>query len=392
MSTPLVGEAEELLCDAVALRRRLHANPEIGLDLPDTQQLVLDSLDRIGLEIHLGKDLSSVVAVLDGATPGPTTLLRADMDALPMSEETGLEFSSRIDGAMHACGHDAHVAMLVGAARLLAARRSDLKGRVVFMFQPGEEGYAGARRMLEEGLLERHGPIDRAHALHITPLIPCGAVATTTGTFLASSDSFVVTVTGRGGHASTPQDAIDPIPVACEIVGALQSMITRRVSVFDPAVLTVGSISAGTTYNVIPERAIMKLTLRAVSDESRATALDGLERVVEHLAAAHGCAAAVAPMEIPYPVTVNSGPDAERMIRVASSVFGESRAIRLPSPVMGAEDWSFVLQKVPGAMAFLGARPSGEGPVAPNHSNRMVIDEDAMATGIAFHAALALAS
>jgi hippurate hydrolase len=386
-----VTEAEQLLGDAVALRRAIHANPEVGLDLPATQQAVLSSLDGLGLELYTGERVSSVVAVLDGASAGPTTLLRADMDALPMTEDTGLDFASRTADAMHACGHDAHVAMLVEAARLLADRRSQLAGRVVFMFQPGEEGYAGARFMLEEGLVERHGPIDRAHALHITPLIAAGAVATRAGTLMASSDAFVVTVTGRGGHASTPHDALDPIPVACEIVGALQSMITRRVSVFDPAVLTVASIMAGTTSNVIPETAVIRGTVRAVSDQSRETVLEGLRRVVEHVAAAHGCTASIAPMAVPYPVTVNSGPDADRMIEVASSILGEDRAIRLPSPVMGAEDWSFVLQKVPGAMAFLGARPPGDGPVAPNHSNRMIIDEDAMSTGIALHVALALA-
>jgi hippurate hydrolase len=392
VSATLIAEARELLGDAVVLRRAIHENPEIGLDLPATQRAVLASLDGLGLELHTGESVSSVVAVLEGASPGPTTLLRADMDALPMTEDTGLDFSSRTAGAMHACGHDAHVAMLVEAARMLADRRSRLPGRVVFMFQPGEEGYAGARFMLEEGLVERHGPIDRAHALHITPLIPSGAVATRSGTFMASSDAFVVVVTGRGGHASTPHDALDPIPVACEIVGALQSMITRRVSVFDPAVLTVASITAGTTSNVIPETAVIRGTVRAVSDQSRQTALDGLERVVEHVAAAHGCTATIAPMAVSYPVTVNSGPDADRMIEVASSMFGEERAVRLPSPVMGAEDWSFVLQRVPGAMAFLGARPPGDGPVAPNHSNRMIIDEDAMSTGIALHVALALAS
>jgi amidohydrolase len=392
MSSPLVAEAEELLGDAVVLRRALHENPEIGLDLPRTQQAVLAALDGLGLELNTGERVSSVVAVLEGAAPGPSTLLRADMDALPMTEDTGLEYSSRTEGAMHACGHDAHVAMLVQAARVLTERRSTLPGRVVFMFQPGEEGYAGARCMLEEGLIERHGPIDRAHALHITPLIPTGVIATRSGTFMASSDAFKVTVTGRGGHASTPADAVDPIPVACEIVGALQSMITRRVSVFDPAVLTVASITAGTTTNVIPETAVIQGTVRAVSDQSRATVLEGLDRVVQHVSAAHGCAATITPIAVSYPVTVNSGPDSERMLEVASSVFGDDRAVRMPSPVMGAEDWSFVLRQVPGAMAFLGARPPGDGPVAPNHSNRMTIDESAMSTGIALFVALALAS
>jgi amidohydrolase len=392
VADPLVAEAGELLEDAIALRRELHRNPELGLDLPKTQQLVLESIDGLGLDVHEGSQVTSVVAVLDGDRPGPTTLLRADMDALPLREETGLDFSSRVDGAMHACGHDAHVAMLAGAARLLSRRRSSLGGRVVFMFQPGEEGFAGARHMLEEGLLESHGPIDRAHALHITPLLPSGVVTTRSGTLMASSDAFSVTVRGRGGHASRPEDALDPIPVACEVVGALQSMVTRRVPVFDPGVLTVSSIKAGTTSNVIPETAVILGTIRAVSHTTRSIILEGLNRVSEHVAAAHGCTVEIEEIAVPYPVTVNSEEGSERMLEVATALIGEDRTVRMPAPIMGAEDWSFVLDKVSGAMAFLGAMPKGPGPVAGNHSNRMVIDEDAMATGIAVHAAIALSS
>jgi len=386
----LLEQAEALLDDAVELRRELHARPEIGLDLPVTQSVLLAALDGLPLEIRTGEGLSSVVATLTGNGPGPCTLLRADMDALPMHEDTGLAFASRTDGAMHACGHDAHVAMLVGAARLLCARRDELPGRVVFMFQPGEEGFAGARAMLEEGLVERHGPIDRAHALHITPVIPSGMIASRGGALMASSDAFVLTVTGRGGHASTPSDALDPVPVACEIVGALQTMITRTVPVFDPGVLTVASISAGTTTNVIPETAVIRGTVRAVSEQTRGVVLDGLARVAEHVAAAHGCSSHIDPVAVSYPVTLNDDSAAARVLEVASEMIGSDLAVEMPSPVMGAEDWSFVLQRLPGAMAFLGAQPSGTAPVAPNHSNRMVIDEKAMATGIAMHAAMAL--
>jgi amidohydrolase len=392
MATPLVAEASEFLDDAIALRRELHRKPELGLDLPNTQQLILESIDGLGLDVYEGEHVTSVVGVLDGDLPGPTTLLRADMDALPLNEDTGLEYSSRIDGVMHACGHDAHVAMLVGAARLLNRHRAELAGRVVFMFQPGEEGYAGARHMLEEGLIERHGPFDRAHALHITPLVPSGFVCTKSGTVMASADAFEVTVTGRGGHASRPEDAVDPIPVACELVGALQSMITRRVPVFDPGVLTVASITAGTTNNVIPETAVIMGTIRAVSDQTRTIVLDGLNRVAEHVAAAHRCTASVEQVAVPYPVTVNAEEGAERVLEVATSVLGDDHVFRMPAPLMGAEDWSFVLNKVPGAMAFLGAQPPGTGPVAGNHSNRMLIEENAMTAGIAVHAGLVLGS
>ena len=387
----LLAEAGQGLDAAVALRRRIHARPETGLDLPATQEMILDELDGLGLSPSTGTGTTSVVAVLEGEQPGPTTLLRADMDALEMPEDTGLEFASTVAGKMHACGHDAHVAMLVGAGRVLAGRRRDLRGRVVFMFQPGEEGYGGARIMLEEGLLEGHGPVDRAFAIHITPMIPSGAVGCRAGPLLASCDEFRIVVTGRGGHASMPHDACDPVPVACQIVTALQAMVTRVVPAFDPAVVTVTRIQAGTAFNVIPESVACEGTIRSVSDETRELTVHGLRQVAEHVAAAHGCTATVEVLpDRHYPVTVNDPAAAERTLAVAADLLGAERALRLPTPVMGAEDWSYVLQQVPGSMAFLGACPPGVTHPAPNHSNRMVIDEAAMTTGIALHAALAL--
>jgi amidohydrolase len=387
----LVAEAGSLVEDAVALRRRIHARPETGLDLPVTQEAVLDALDRLGLPLRTGRATTSVVAVLQGDQPGPTTLLRADMDALEMPEDTGLDFASGVDGKMHACGHDAHVAMLVGAAGLLVAHRAQLRGRVVLMFQPGEEGHGGARVMLDEGLLNADGPLDRAFAIHITPNMPSGVVACRAGTIMASCDEFCITVTGRGGHASMPHDATDPVPVACEIVTALQSMMTRVVPAFDPAVLTVTRIEAGTAFNVIPESVKCDGTIRSVSDSSRDLAIAGLRQIAEHVAAAHGCRAEVELIaDRYYPVTVNDAGAAERTLEVAGGLLGPQQVVRMPTPVMGAEDWSYVLQQVPGTMAFLGAAPPGVKHPAPNHSNRMLIDEPAMAAGIALHAAMAL--
>lgn len=386
----LVEAAGRLLDDAVGLRRRIHAHPETGLDLPATQEAVIGALADLGLEPATGHGTTSVVATIEGDRPGPTTLLRADMDALEMPEDTGLEFSSTIDGKMHACGHDAHVAMLVAAARLLSARRGDLAGRVVLMFQPGEEGHGGAKVMLDEGLLDAHGPVDRAFAIHISPSLPSGMVACRPGTMMASADEFQLTVTGRGGHASMPHDTTDPVPVACEIVTGLQAMITRRVPAFDPAVLTITTITAGTAFNVIPETVVCTGTVRAVSEGSRQMALDGLRRVAEHVAQAHGCRAEIDMIATNYPVTVNDPAAAERTLSVASQLIGTDRTLRLPTPIMGAEDWSYVLQRVPGSMAFLGAGPPGVQDPPPNHSNRMVIDEPAMAVGIALHAAMVL--
>jgi hippurate hydrolase len=387
----LLQSAGAYLDDAVALRRHLHAQPETGLDLPITQAAVLEALDGLDLEVSTGQGTTSVVAVLPGDRPGPTTLLRADMDALPMPEDTGVDFASRVEGTMHACGHDAHVAMLVGATRLLAARRGELAGRVVLMFQPGEEGHGGARVMIDEGLLVDHGPVDRAFAIHITPTIPSGLVACRAGTMLASCDEFRITVIGKGGHASMPHDATDPVPVACQIVMAAQSMVTRVVPAFDPAVVTVTRIQAGTAFNVIPESVTCDGTIRSVSDETRDLVLNGLLQVAEHVAAAHGCRAVVEFLaDRHYPVTVNDAASAERTLEIAGALLGAERVARMPSPIMGAEDWSYVLQQVAGSMAFLGAAPPGIAHPAPNHSNRMLIDEPAMATGIALHAAMAL--
>jgi amidohydrolase len=384
----LLEEAREALPAAIELRRRLHRRPEIGLELPLTQEAVLESIEGLGLEVEKGRRSTSVIATLEGARPGPTVLLRADMDALPMPEDTGLEYASVHRGMMHACGHDAHVAMLVGAARLLARRRDELAGRVLFMFQPGEEGQFGARVMIEEGLLDRPEPPVAAYALHVISILRAGLVATRRSVLMASSDDFRVTVRGRGGHASMPHDALDPIPVACEMVQAFQSYVTRRVNAFDPAVLTVARIEAGSTFNVIPETATMLGTFRAVSERTRRQVGSDLRNLVEGIARAHGASAELELWE-GYPVTVNDGGAVDLALGVARGLLGEHRAVEVPTPVMGAEDFSYVLERVPGAMVLLGVRPEGVDRPAPNHSNRMLVNEPVLADGIALYAGLA---
>ncbi|MDQ3715580.1 MAG: M20 family metallopeptidase [Actinomycetota bacterium] len=389
----LLTAAEHLQDRTLDLRRRLHRRPELGLQLPETQAAIMSELEDLELDLRTGSSVSSVIGVLEGAHPGPTFLLRGDMDALPLTEDTGLDFSSEIPGAMHACGHDTHVAMLAGAARLLAARRDEIAGRVLFMFQPGEEGFHGARYMLEEGLLTTvaDAPVSGAFALHIDSTFPSGTVHTRGGPFLASEDRIVITVSGRGGHASAPHQANDPIPAACEIVLALQAMVSRRVDVFDPAVITIAWISAGTADNIIPPAATLRGTMRTLSAGTRAAVRDHVRRTAAGIAAAHGLSAEVE--LIPgYPVTVNDVDVAATVRTVAQGLLGDERVPPMGFPTMGSEDWSYVLDEVPGAMAFLGACPPDLEPdnSPPNHSNLVIFDEAALPTGVATYAAVAL--
>ena len=397
MST-MRDEAHDYLSDAVALRRQLHQWPELGNDLPITREAVLSSLEGLPLDLKLHTSTSGISAMLTGGKPGPTILLRGDMDALAMPEDTDLDFSSKVDGCMHACGHDTHTAMLVGAAKMLTAHRSELAGRVLFMFQPGEEGHGGARYMLQEGLLNVDpladgtlSPVTGAFALHITSSMPVGMVSTRGGAIMASSDRLIITVHGRGGHASEPHRALDPIPVACEIVQAMQMMVTRSIDVFDPSIVTVGRITAGTTNNVIPESAEIEGTIRAVSERTRAKVHAGIQRVAEGVAAAHDATVTVE-IHLGYPVTSNNTDFAAFATGVAGEVIGANRVRQMPNPVMGAEDFSYVLEAVPGSMMFLGGTSAANNPAtaATNHSNRVMFDEQAMVSGMALYTAVAM--
>jgi amidohydrolase len=386
-------DAAQISGELVELSRAIHAEPEIGLDLPRTQQKVLAALDGLPLEVATGRALSSVTAVLRGARPGGTVLLRGDMDALPVTEATGLPYASRNDGAMHACGHDLHTAMLAGAARLLAARQDELAGNVIFMFQPGEESYGGAERMISEGVLDAAGPHPvAAFALHVaSSLLPLGIFTSREGTMMASADTMEVTVHGHGGHGSQPHRAADPIPAACEIVTALQTLVTRRFDVFDPVVITVGSFHAGTASNVIPDRAQFSATMRSFSAGTRTAMQEAAYRLVHDIASAHGLSATVNFVDS-YPVTVNDGAEVAFAERTVAELFGGGRFLRTPFPVAGSEDFSYVLNDVPGAFIMLGACPPDADPAtAPfNHSAEAVFDDAVLADGATLLAELAL--
>jgi hippurate hydrolase len=396
LAPDLAGDASALADELTDLRHRLHAEPELGLVLPRTQEKVLAALDDLPLEITTGTSSTSVTAVLRGgpARDGerPVVLLRGDMDALPVAEEVDVPFCSTIRGIMHACGHDLHTAMLVGAARVLAARREDLLGDVVFMFQPGEEGFDGARHMIEEGVIDAAGvrPV-AAYALHVmSNLTPRGMVASRPGPLMAASDGVFVTVKGRGGHGSTPHVTRDPIAAACEMVTSLQVAMTRSMDAFAPHVLTIGSIHGGTKRNIIPEVVTFEATVRTFDRAVRATLADTVARVCDGVAAAHGVEVEVR-YEEEYPVTVNDQAEAAFALGVAEDLFGAGAAVRMPNPITGSEDFSRILAEVPGAMLFLGALVDGREPfTAPsNHSPQAAFDDSVLPQGSALYATLA---
>jgi amidohydrolase len=394
----LRADSTELQPEMVRLRHRLHQQPEIGLHLPETQRAVLEALDGLPLEISVGQSCTSVTAVLRGTAgrgdPARAILLRGDMDALPVREEADVDYRSTIDGAMHACGHDLHTAMLAGAARLLSAHRDALCGDVVFMFQPGEEGLDGAGHMIREGVLDAAGPrVQRAYGMHVLS----GALArhqftTRPGTLMAASDWLSVTVIGAGGHGSAPHRAQDPVSVAAGLVTTLHAMVTRQFDIFDPVVLTVGSFHAGTKRNIIPAEATFDATVRSFSPAAREKVRDASIRLCQEFAAAHGLRAEVRYQQ-EYPVTVNDPGQAEFATAAVTEVFGADRFTPMPTPEAGAEDFSRVLERVPGCYLFLGACPDDDyDSAADNHSALAQFDDSVLADGCLLHASLAVRS
>ncbi len=393
MSSFLI-EAKDIQGELVALRQKIHQEPEIGLDLPKTQAKIVAALDGLGLEVSTGKSLTSVTAVLRGANSEKTVLLRADMDALPVTELTDVAFKSQIDGAMHACGHDLHVSMLIGAAKLLSMNKAKLNGDVVFMFQPGEEGFDGAGHMIQEGVLTASGrKADATYGIHVmSSAIPAGTFTTKGGTMMASSDELHVTVIGKGGHGSQPHTAKDPIPVAAEMVSALQLLITRSFSAFDPVVITVGQFHAGTKANIIPDTAEFQATIRTFSAENRSRIQSEAVRLCRSIAEGYGLTADVKVVE-QYPVTANNDAHAEFVGKVAADLFGEEAFIEMPNPIAGAEDYSRVLEEVPGSYIFLGASVDQDVTASDvNHSPRAKFDDAVLYRGAALLSELAVRS
>ncbi|CAN5200024.1 M20 family metallopeptidase [soil metagenome] len=393
----LRDDAEALADDLADLRHRLHRHPEIGLDLPWTQGQLLAELDGLGLELSTGSALTSITAVLRGGSPGasrPSVLLRADMDALPVQEATALDFASELDGAMHACGHDLHMTMLVGAARLLAARRDELPGDVVFMFQPGEEGWDGAGRMIEEGVLDASGSrVRNAYGIHVfANKIPTGVFTSRPGTLMAASDWLALTVRGKGGHGSAPHTTRDPVSAIAEMVSAMHAFVTRRFDIFDPVVLTVGSLHAGTKRNIIPDDAQLDATIRTFSEESRELMRTGLPQLCRSIGEAFGVEVD-AEFREEYPLTVNDPYETGFVADTVADLFGADGYLPMAFPEAGAEDFSRVLAEVPGCYVMLGASVEEDFTRSPsNHSSLATFSDAVLPKGAELLAQLAIRS
>lgn len=372
--------------EVIALRRDFHAHPELGFEEQRTSAIVAERLRDLGYDVRTGVGRTGVVGILRTQRPGKTVLLRADMDALPISEQSGLAFSSVNAGVMHACGHDGHVAILLGAAQLIKAHVDELCGTLLLCFQPAEEGLAGAKAMIEDGLLE-NPRVDLVYGLHLWNLLECGVVGTKAGPMMASSDAIEVTVRGSGGHGSAPHQTVDPIVTAAHFVTSVQHVVSRTIDPLAPAVISIASMHGGTTHNVIPDEVTMLGTVRTFTSELRDAMPAKIERKLQGCCNAAGATYDFAYIRR-YPVTANDPAQAAYVRRLAASLFGEVRSVEL-TPVMGAEDFSFMLLERPGCFFFVGAKPEGDHP-APHHSARFRIDERALETGVQMMVALAL--
>jgi hippurate hydrolase len=391
MTQDVLTQAKAMLPELQALRRRLHQIPEFGLELPKTLEVILQQISGLG-EITTSKEISSAVLHIKGEQPGATVLLRADMDALAVIEDTNLDYSST-NGYMHACGHDLHMAMGVGAAKILSSRKSEIKGDVIIFFQPGEEGHHGADVMIDQGDLMVSGnkPI-RAYGLHVFSSYPLGMMGSKAGPLMASAGDLFVTVSGSGGHGSMPWLSKDPISVLTEIMSSLQTMVTKRFNAFDPVIVNIGWVKAGdtATTNVIPDSASFGATVRVFSEENATKLKKYTAELAESIAKAFGLSATVE-FTRATKVLLNDASAIQSVEKVTSKLFGAGRYVNLPTPIAGGEDFASIVHEIPGAFVFMGAAPPGVDPstAATNHSNKAVFDDSVLADGAALLVELA---
>jgi amidohydrolase len=371
----------------IAYRRHFHAHPELSMEEHQTAAFIERELTSFGFgEIRTGIGKTGVLATLRGGRPGPVTLLRADMDALPVEEVNDVPYRSTAPGVMHACGHDGHMAILLAAAHELWRRSSEVAGTLVFCFQPGEEGFSGNKLMIDDGALE-NPHIDRTFALHLYSGLDAGKIGLRDGAFFSSSDRFDIELIGQGGHGAMPEKAIDPIVGAAELVSLLQTIASREIAPAQPVVVTIGSLHAGTTFNVIPERAQMQGTVRAFDPEVRNALPVRIERLISGLCAAMRLEYGFDYHWV-YPPTVNDPAANDVVRRVAKAVVGVTNVIDPHPLVTWSEDMSFMQEERPGAYFLVGAR--GENAIEPHHSARFDVDERALSVGFEMMVALGL--
>lgn len=387
--------SDSLFPTVVKLRRTLHANPELAFEEYETARLVHDTLVPLGVELRTGIAKTGVVATLRGAMAGPSILLRADMDALPIHEETGLEFASRIPGKMHACGHDVHTSSLLGAAMILSRLREKIAGTIHFVFQPSEERLpGGAKVMIEEGLLGGeilNPPPARIYGQHVQPDLPAGKLGIRSGMYMASADEIYVTVRGEGGHAAMPHRLqSDAVVTASHIVVALQTVISRNCPPDSPSILTIGKVAAEGATNVIPAQARLEGTFRAMDEEWRFKAHALIRRVIEHTARAHGAEAEI-DIVVGYPALYNDPEEAAVVRSAAVRYAGEENVVDLDK-WFASEDFAWYLKELPGAFYRLGTASTSGAPVHGLHTSRLMINEEALRTGPGFMAYLAMES
>ncbi|MEB3285522.1 MAG: amidohydrolase [Candidatus Sericytochromatia bacterium] len=363
----------------VSWRRDFHRHPELGFQEVRTAHRLAEIIRTIpGISLQTGVAQTGLVALLSGSHPGPTILVRADMDALPIQELNEHSYRSCYDGVMHACGHDAHMAMQLGAMHVLAEKRDELHGQVKFVFQPAEEGPGGAKPMIEEGVLA-NPRVDAALGYHIWNSLPVGQVGIAAGPVMANTDEFQIRVQGQGGHGAAPHLSVDSVVVAAHVITALQSVVSRSVDPLDRAVVTVGKVTAGDRHNIIAHTAQLEGTARSFSPEVAALIPERVAAIAEHTCQAFGARCHLNYQRI-YPATVNDEEMSRRVWASAVKALGEARVVPA-RPSMGGEDMSFFLQAVPGCYFFIGSANPSKGIDVPHHHPQFQIDEDAMATG-----------
>ncbi|HEV2226656.1 MAG TPA: carboxypeptidase CpsA [Nitrososphaerales archaeon] len=383
-----LAEARHGEPEIIKTRRTVHQHPELAYHEEATSKLVADRLESLGVEVRRRVGGTGVLGTLKGSKKGRVVALRADMDGLPVQELADVEFKSKVNGVMHACGHDTHVAMLLGAARILSEHRDELAGTVKFLFQPAEEhgGKGGAKPMIEDGVMS-DPKVDYVFGLHIDSATKSGEIAVREGALMAAPDTFKVKIIGSGGHGSEPHETVDPIYVAAHVILALQGVSSRMIDPVRPFVITVGAVHAGTKENIIPDEAMLDGTIRTLDEATRKRAKKKVEEVAKGVCRSFGAKAEVEFLEDAYPVTINDPKATEKAVKVLRRIPGIK--IKEMEPILGGEDFSRFLQKAPGTFYFLGTDNPAKGCVYPNHSSKFKVDEDVLKFGAASLAMLA---